>query len=379
MTQQPVTTCQPPAENGTHPVSRINGKKSPPSLSVKEVDEKTGVVTDFVDLQKLPEFQILNQRVSAVVQSSSWWERYGVDMFILLGAVAGLYLSYFCLASSDGIVFAAGIILLGLCHTLISVKSGHNAVHGSLCSSPFLNKYLGYFCSDFVGSFSSDAGYDIHIKCHHPHTNIIGLGDSSTFRAPFVPNFLYMFVTPLLSPFLIPLVSVREMYTKSAVKIVRHVIVAYGGFAFHLYLLTTVSQLTIWSALLVCFLSRNILSIPYIHVNIFQHIGLPMYSQQYRPKKVYQMTTGVLNLPRNFVLDYCFGHGIISCHVEHHLFPKLSDNMCLKVKSVVENFCKEYDLPYHYDTYINRTKAFLFDYQRLMVNAPPVTKFVGLQ
>lgn len=46
------------------------------------------------------------------------------------------------------------------------------------------------------------------------------------------------------------------------------------------------------------------------------------------------MSLGVLNLPRLPVLDWAFGHSIISCHVEHHLFPKLSDNMCLKVVGV---------------------------------------------
>lgn len=43
------------------------------------------------------------------------------------------------------------------------------------------------------------------------------------------------------------------------------------------------------------------------------------------------MSLGVLNLPRLPVLEWAFGHSIVSCHVEHHLFPRLSDNMCLKV------------------------------------------------
>lgn len=63
-----------------------------------------------------------------------------------------------------------------------------------------------------------------------------------------------------------------------------------------------------------------------------QHVGLPMFSVKKTPKRIYQMTHGVLNLPRNFLLDWTFGHSLISCHVEHHLFPFLSDNMCLKVE-----------------------------------------------
>lgn len=58
-----------------------------------------------------------------------------------------------------------------------------------------------------------------------------------------------------------------------------------------------------------------------------------MYSRSARPARLLQMSHGVLNLPRNVLLDWTFGHSLISCHVEHHLFPFLSDNMCLKVSA----------------------------------------------
>lgn len=63
-----------------------------------------------------------------------------------------------------------------------------------------------------------------------------------------------------------------------------------------------------------------------------QHIGLPMFAADRKPKRIHLMSLGVLNLPRNALLDWSFGHSLISCHVEHHLFPSLSDNMCLKVR-----------------------------------------------
>lgn len=56
-----------------------------------------------------------------------------------------------------------------------------------------------------------------------------------------------------------------------------------------------------------------------------------MFSPEKKPKRIHMMTLGVLNLPRQPVLDWAFGHSLISCHVEHHLFPWLSDHMCLKV------------------------------------------------
>jgi len=349
------------------------------SLSVKEVDEASGDVTDYVSLKKLPEFQTLNARVMACVQRSSYWERYGLDLALLIVGLVGHVASYWLLASSDWLIVVFGVLFQGWCQALVTIKAGHNAVHGSLVRSPALNKVIGYIVSDFFGTFSTDVGWDIHIRVHHPHTNIIGLGDSSTWRAPFVPNFLYMFVTPLLTPFMVGLVSLQQVVPMGVVKTARYVILATLGVTFNLYMFTAVSQLSWTSALLMLFVMRNWFSIPYIHVNIFQHIGLPMYSPGARPSKLYLMTSGVLNLPRNVVLDHTFGHGIISSHVEHHLFPTLSDNMCLKIKPIVRAFAEEHGLPYHEDSYLSRTREFLWDYDRLMVNAPPITRFVGLQ
>ncbi|GFO16414.1 fatty acid desaturase 6-like [Plakobranchus ocellatus] len=351
-----------------------------PAFSKRIVDESNSVVTDFVNLTKLPEFGILSNQISNVVQSSSWWERYGLDWVIHVIAASCWLGSHYMLASSHSPVFWCGIFVLGCSHYTITFKAAHMVVHDAACSSKAWNRFWCFIFSDIMGNFSADIGYNIHIKCHHPHTNIIGLGDSSTWRAPFLPRYIYMFVAPLLLPVLIPLVSLKELLEQGIFwQTVRHVVLSSWGIVTHLYLLMSISGLTLQWALLAIFLSRNVLSIPYIHVNIFQHIGLPMYCQKHRPKKIYQMTTGVLNLPRNIVLDFCFGHSIINCHTEHHLFPRLSDNMCLKVKPLVSRFCSERGLPYHEDTYFGRVAHFLDNYNSLMVDAPPITKFVGLQ
>ncbi|CDR18282.1 unnamed protein product [Oncorhynchus mykiss] len=113
----------------------------------------------------------------------------------------------------------------------------------------------------------------------------------------------------------------------------RTVLMVFLGLYAQYWLLIHVSGFQcLYSTLLCMLLCRAMFSLPYIHVNIFQHIGLPMFSPTRRPKRIYQMTHGVLNLPRNPLLDWIFGHSLINCHVEHHLFPFLSDNMCLKVQ-----------------------------------------------
>ena len=45
---------------------------------------------------------------------------------------------------------------------------------------------------------------------HHAYTNVLGLGDSSTWRLPCLNRYVYMFLAPLLIPVLTPLVAVGE-------------------------------------------------------------------------------------------------------------------------------------------------------------------------
>ena len=60
------------------------------------------------------------------------------------------------------------------------------------------------------GSFSARAGVQGHIKMHHAHTNVIGLGDSSVWKVPFLPRTIYLFIAPLTVPIITPLVALGE-------------------------------------------------------------------------------------------------------------------------------------------------------------------------
>lgn len=57
------------------------------------------------------------------------------------------------------------------------------------------------------GSFSAHAGIQGHIKLHHAHTNVIGLGDSSVWKVPSLPRTVYLFLAPLFVPIITPLVA----------------------------------------------------------------------------------------------------------------------------------------------------------------------------
>ncbi|XP_055006451.1 fatty acid desaturase 6-like [Boleophthalmus pectinirostris] len=230
------------------------------------------------------------------------------------------------------------------------------------------------------GAFSADAGVQAHVKLHHAHTNVLGLGDSSTWKVPSLSRGLYLFIAPLAVPVITPLVALAQLKHQSVLSSLRTLLMVSLGLWSHFWILVRVCGFcSVPSALGCMFFTRNLFSLPYIHVNIFQHIGLSMFSPDQRPKRIFQMSHGVLNLPRNLLLDWTFGHSLISCHVEHHLFPTLSDNMCLKVKPVVSRFLKSKSLPYQQDSYLSRLRLFFHQYHELMVLAPPITELVGIQ
>ncbi|KAK7508447.1 hypothetical protein BaRGS_00000013 [Batillaria attramentaria] len=347
-----------------------------PRISTELYQE--GRVLHNVKLEELPNFAELKSEVEKFVDRMSWWESYGIDTCIHVFGCVGAVASFFFMRSESIPVFAFGVFLLGCCHSILALKGGHLATHGAVCRSRPLNRLQSFFFSDVCGTFPSDSSHTIHVKEHHAYTNIIGIGDSSTWKVPIVPAYLYMFVTPFLIPVITPFVAIITVWGQWF-SLLRFLVLASLGLLINFMLFMKVSGFGFPGAVLMTLLCRGVLSVPYIHVNIFQHIGLPMFTREKLPKKLYQMSTGVLNLSRNAVLDYCFGHSIISCHIEHHLFPRLSDQQCLAVKTLVRRFLKENGMAYNEATYTDRLMVFLRRYKQLMVNAPPISHFVGIQ
>lgn len=348
------------------------------TVTVQEGKTYQEVVYDYVKIRDLPNFSDLSEKVHDFKDRCSWWELYGKDWAIMAVAILFIPVSYYYLSSTAVQDIILGVVILGLCHSTFTVKGGHAAAHGAVGNGSKWNYFWTVTFIEFMGSYSSDMALDIHIKGHHPHTNIIGLGDSSTFKFPMLPNHVYMFIAPLFFPTLTPPLAIYQLWGRWK-RLIKCVVVMTTGAGIHFLILMYVVGFSLTGAFLVTWASRALLAIPYIHVNIFQHIGLPMYSQKARPKRIYQMATGVLNLSRNVILDWTFGHSIVSCHVEHHLFPTLSDNMCLNIKPLVSSFLKDSKLPYNEDTYIGRLKKFVNKYDDWMVKAPPITHFIGLQ
>ncbi|XP_042558573.1 fatty acid desaturase 6 [Dipodomys spectabilis] len=322
----------------------------------------------------------LERQVQGVVRASSWWQRRGVDCAILALSLLAVPAGFLCLRFENVLLFATGIAILGVCHSTLTVKGSHLATHSALTQSKRWSKLWMLFFVEVCTAFPAEDGKYNHVKIHHGYTNVVGLGDSSTWKLPSLNRYVYMFLAPLSIPILTPLVALGRLRTVELRLALRSLGLISLGLYSQYWLFLNVSGFKSPSSALACMLlTRSLLVHPYLHVNIFQHLGLPMFAPDKKPSRIYMMSLGVLNLPRLPVLDWAFGHSLISCHVEHHLFPELSDNMCLKVKPLVSQFFREKQLPYNEDSYLARLRLFLSHYEEFMVHAPPITELVGLQ
>ncbi|XP_041265500.1 fatty acid desaturase 6 isoform X1 [Onychostruthus taczanowskii] len=324
----------------------------------------------------------LSELVQKVVKSSSWWERHGVDISILACSFLLLPAGFLCLRSSQAIPFLAGILTLGVVHHTLTVKGSHLASHNALTESKPWSKVWAVFFIELCSAFTVEQATYNHVKIHHGYTNIIGLGDSSTWKLPFLNRYVYMFVAPLAVPILTPLVALgRDLKLQGIPTVLEtgkpppSALMLLAGACVTLRRVgAVVLMLSPGGSGWWCWVESGG---PWKMSG--QHIGLPMFAADRRPKRIHLMSLGVLNLPRNALLDWSFGHSLISCHVEHHLFPSLSDNMCLKIKPIVSQYLKQKKLPYNEDTYSSRLWLFLQRYEELMVHAPPITELVGIQ
>ena len=327
---------------------------------------------------ELGDYAELCRIVKGIVKKSSHWERFGYDQCVVASGFFFLLPAGFLCLRFNGLIFALGLVLLGSVHVMVITKAAHASSHHAFCATKKWNDVFGTFFSDLCGAFTYFGAKEAHVNVHHPHTNVIGLGDSSVWKAPSLGRDIYLFVAPFCLPFIAPLFSVKLIWGRWKLMIMNTFLVLLG-FLGQFTCFRIVSGLSILWSFACLVITRSMFYCPYIHVNIFQHIGLSMYHPEHRPKRLRLMATGVLNLERNLFLDHFFGHSLINCHVEHHLFPQLSDNMCMKIKPTVRKYLEDNELPYMEDGYWNRLKIFFNRYTELMVDAPPITDFIGIQ
>ncbi|KAF7203767.1 transcript variant X1 [Nothobranchius furzeri] len=239
------------------------GRRTRSSELMKKRTEQSKVERDTLMME-------LNGMVQKMINESSWWERRGVDCSILMAAFVSLPTAFLQLGSSQPLWFSLGV-MLGVAHAVITVKGTHLASHRALSESQVWGKFWTTFFIEVCSSFSAEAGVHGHIKMHHAHTNVIGLGDSSIWKVSLLLRIIYLFIAPLALPVITPLVAFAHLKGRALVLVIRTVLMVGLGLYSQLWLHINVSGFRSMHSALFCMLAcRAMFSVPYIHVNIFQ-------------------------------------------------------------------------------------------------------------
>ena len=241
---------------------------------------KTYSVNDLIENDKRDEKEIsispnkpsmkqLNTLVKEVVSRSSWWDLYGIDLAIMCINFALLPISLLFMGSVNIPVFVTGYLLFSYIHATFTVKLAHAAIHNALAgSSRFWNGLLSIFFIEIWGGFTVEGSYEAHIQFHHPYTNVIGLGDSSSWRVPSLGRNIYLFIAPLFLQLLYPVVGLKLLAGRWRSK-ARFLFVTMIGYIMHFCLFHYVAGLSVVGAIFCNITVHTVFAIPYIHVNIF--------------------------------------------------------------------------------------------------------------
>ena len=113
---------------------------------------------------------------------------------------------------------------------------------------------------------------------------------------------------------------------------------------------------------------RSLFSPIFMHLAVFNHIGLdnPPQLLPWLPRQ--DATTR--NIKPSWLLNGMGGNAFLECHLEHHLFPSLSNHLLAKIRPTVRAFLTEKGYQYREETYVSCLKNCLKHYHALFENRP---------
>ena len=278
------------------------------------------------------DYMELSREVKALFDRQSYLQAHGWELLIF-GARALLFAFGYavcCRFEQGG--RAAGILVMAYAYYGIAITGVHEASHKSFVGTAAANKRWLSFFSDFWSAQSGEWWHERHVILHHVHTNVPGK-DPPLFVYPWLNKYLYFFVTPFLVSFWLVYHSV-EFLLEKGISPVRYLALAAAGWAFFIALFAHLMPLG--PAVLTAFVMRSLFAPVFMHLAAFNHIGLENPSR--RAAWLPHQTKTTRNLKPHWFLSGMGGNAFVESHLEHHLFPALSNRLLARVRPLVLGF-----------------------------------------
>jgi len=305
---------------------------------------------------------------------------YGTLMLVKLDAFPAILLSAF----------------LGYLMACIGFSVMHDANHGSYSPNAKLNDFLG-LSLNALGA-SSYFWKQKHNIIHHTYTNVDGIDDDIA-KSPIIRQcesqkwvpahkvqHIYLpFVYALSTLFWIYMMDFtkyfsRKIYTTEAWKmsLKNHIIFWVTKINYAIFFIVIPIMVWGWQGWLVGYLTMNIvmglvLSLVFQLAHVventeFEHIGLDETKHVETAWAEFQLKTTSNFAMGNKFISWCVGG--LNFQVEHHLFPKISHVHYPAISKILQQKCKEYNMPYNYYPTMSEALASHFRVMKMLGQGP---------
>ena len=322
-------------------------------------------------------FQSLKSSVDAYfseknIEKTGDWRLF-IKTFILIGTALACYL-VLMLVSVNVVTAILLSALLGYTCACIGFSVMHDANHGSYSPNQKLNDLLGFIAANGLGA-SSIFWKQKHNIIHHTYTNVDGIDDDIA-KSPIIRHcetqkwvpahkiqHLYVpFVYALSSIFWIFIMDFtkyfsRKIFTTAAWKLTlkNHIIFWLTKVYYAAVFMVIPIMVWGWGGWLVGFLIANavmgltlsfVFQLAHVVENTeFEHIPLDETKHLETAWAEHQLKTTANFAMESKVVSWFVGG--LNFQIEHHLFPKVSHVHYPALSKIVQEKCKEYNMPYH--------------------------------
>ncbi|MBC7536914.1 MAG: acyl-CoA desaturase [Ferruginibacter sp.] len=325
-------------------------------------------------------FQSLKSSVDAyfsdnnIKKTGDW--RLFIKTFILIGMALACYL-VLMLVTVNLLTAVLLSALFGYACACIGFSVMHDANHGSYSPNQKLNDFIGFIAANGLGA-SSYFWKQKHNIIHHTYTNVDGIDDDIA-KSPIIRHcetqkwvpahkiqHLYVpFVYALSSIFWIFIMDFtkyfsRKIFTTAAWKLtLKNHIIFWLTKAYYVAVFMVIPIMVWgWAGWLVGFLVANavmgltlsfVFQLAHVVENTeFEHIPLDETKHLETAWAEHQLKTTANFAMESKVVSWFVGG--LNFQIEHHLFPKVSHVHYPALSKIVQEKCKEYNMPYHNNT-----------------------------
>ncbi len=305
------------------------------------------------------------------IRKTGNWKLYSKALILVPSAIAiYIILLWVPMPAFPAIVLAC---LEGLILASIGFNLMHDACHGSYSSKKWVNEVVGYSLNAlggnaFIWKFK-------HNIIHHTYTNVDGVDDDIA-KSPlmrhcssqkWVPahrfQHIYVVLVYAISSFAWVFIMdfnkyfKQKIYTTPLQKMSRkdHIIFWVSKVLYVLFYIAIPVKLVGWGPWAVGFACMHVtmglaLALVFQLAHVVEHVEFEatggMESKLIENEwAIHQVKTTANFAPHNFLVNWYVGG--LNYQVEHHLFPRISHVHYPAISKIVQDTCKEYNLPYH--------------------------------